>query len=161
MSLFLSTFQNKVDTKGRISVPASFRTALVSESFRGIVLFRSYKFSAIEGCGLTRMQTLSDSMDALEQFSDEQDDLAATIFADAHQLPFDSEGRILLPPNLIEHAHLQEKAAFVGRGNTFQIWNPGDFQKHQLESRKRAGQKGATLRLHPQSASPQNKEGNP
>lgn len=149
MALFLSSFENKIDKKGRISVPAPFRMALANETFTGTVLFRSYKFPTIEGCGISRMQRFADALDAMDQFSDEMDDLASTIFADAHQLAFDGDGRIVLPKALMDHAELEEKAVFVGRGATFQLWNPLKFAQHQEEARKRAQEKGATLRLAP------------
>lgn len=137
MSLFLSTFINKIDKKGRISVPATFRATLSKESFTGVVLFRSFKFKAIEGCGINWMIKLSERVDEIGIFSDKKDDLSTTIFADAHQLLFDTEGRIVLPEKLINHANLKQKAAFVGNGNTFQIWNPTDFEDFQKHARKR------------------------
>lgn len=149
MGIFLSSFENKIDKKGRISVPSSFRQALAAETFQGIVLFRSYKSTTIEGCGLSRMERLSESLDEMEQFSEEQDDLAATIFADAHQLVFDADGRISLPRVLLEYASIEEKAVFVGRGSTFQIWNPENFYRYQEEARLRAQQKAMTLKLKP------------
>lgn len=148
MTLFLSTFINKIDKKGRISVPATFRLALSSQVFNGIVAFRSYKYSAIEGMAIDRMQKLSTSVDELDLFSETQDDLASTIFADAQMLSFDGEGRIILPPILLEHTGISEQAAFVGRGATFQIWNPDAFKAHQDEARKRVQERQSTLRLH-------------
>jgi MraZ protein len=149
MALFLSTFVNKVDRKGRVSVPAPFRAAIQGQSFKGIIAFRSYREAAIEACAMDRMERLSDSIDALEQFSEEQDDFASTIFADSHQLPIDGDGRIILPAQLTEHAGITDAAAFVGRGATFQIWEPAAFERHQGEARARAGRRGATLRLAP------------
>lgn len=149
MALFLSTFVNKIDKKGRISVPATFRAALAHESFQGIVTFRSYKYDAIESCGLSRMQRLSESVDDLDSFSDAQDDLTATIFADSIQLPLDGDGRITLPQSLREHAGITEAAAFVGRGATFQIWQPAAFEALQGEARGRVRQQKTTIRLKP------------
>jgi MraZ protein len=153
MALFISTFVNKVDRKGRVSVPATFRAALKGQSFNGIVAFRSYRESTIEACAMDRMEELSQSLDALEQFSAEQDALASTIFADAHQLPIDGDGRINLPPLLAEHAGITDAAAFVGRGATFQIWSPETFERHQAQARKAAQERGATLRLVPRPKS--------
>jgi MraZ protein len=153
MALFISTFVNKVDRKGRVSVPASFRAALRGQSFNGIVAFRSYREATIEGCAIDRMEELSRGLDALDQFSEEQDQLASTIFADAHQLAIDGDGRITLPPLLAEHAGISDAAAFVGRGATFQIWSPNTFATHQEEARKRAADRGATLRLVPRGKS--------
>jgi MraZ protein len=152
MALFLSTFINKLDKKGRVSVPAPFRLALSGQAFQGIVAFRSYKLSAIEGMGIDRMQRLSDSADQLDLFSDAQDDLTATIFADAHMLAFDGDGRIILPQALLEHAKIQDSVAYVGHGATFQIWNPNAFEAHQHEARKRVQDKQATLKLRPDHA---------
>ncbi len=154
MTLFISTFVNKVDRKGRVSVPATFRAALKGQAFNGIVAFRSFRQAAVEACAMDRMEDLSQGVDALDQFSQEQDDLASTIFADAHQLPIDGDGRIVLPPLLAEHAGIAEAAAFVGRGRTFQIWNPDTFARHQDEARRRAAANGAVLRLPPAPKGP-------
>ncbi len=147
MALFLSTYTNKLDRKGRLSAPAPFRAALADQAFKGVVAFRSCKYPALDCFGMDRMESLGHSLDALDLFSDTQDDLAATIFADARPLAFDTEGRILLPEDLITHANLTEQAAFVGRGHTFQIWEPIAFAAWQAEARSRVRSAGLTLKL--------------
>jgi MraZ protein len=144
VALFLSTFVNKVDRKGRVSVPATFRSALAAQNFAGIVAFRSFKHPALDGSGIDRIEEMSARLEALNQFSDEYEALAS-IFADAQQLPFDGEGRIVLPEDLAQHAGISEAAAFVGLGRTFQIWEPGRHARHQDEMRERAKRQGATL----------------
>jgi MraZ protein len=144
VALFLSTFVNKVDRKGRVSVPASFRAALAGQSFAGIVAFRSFKNSAIEGSGIDRLEEMSARLDALDQFSEESESLSS-IFADTQQLAFDNEGRIVLPQLLAEHAGITETAAFVGLGRTFQIWEPETHKAHQEALRERARRQGTTL----------------
>ncbi len=147
MALFLSTFINKLDKKGRVSVPASFRLALSGQTFQGIVAFRSYKLLAIEGMGMDRMQRLSESVDQLDLFSDAQDDLTTTIFADAQMLALDGDGRVVLPQLLLDYARIQDSVAFVGRGATFQIWEPQAFEAHQQEARERVQEKKVPLKL--------------
>lgn len=147
MSLFLSTYINKLDKKGRVSIPAQFRSALTKETYHGVILYRSYKFQAIEGCTISRMEKLSASVDDLGVFSDAQDDLASVIFADAHQVGIDSDGRITMPEALIAHARIQDSIAFVGRGATFQIWNPDAFHVLQEQARKRIAEQKLTLQL--------------
>jgi len=147
MSLFLSTTTNKIDKKGRVSVPAQFRATLATQAFQGVVLFRSLRFAAIEGCGMDRMEQLSKGLDNFLQFSADQSDLSASIFADAQPLPFDSEGRIMLPESLIAHAEISENAAFVGCGATFQIWNPQSFSRHQTEARQRVQRQELGIRI--------------
>ncbi|MFO1189120.1 MAG: division/cell wall cluster transcriptional repressor MraZ [Alphaproteobacteria bacterium] len=147
MALFLSTFINAIDRKGRVSVPAPFRAALGSQN--GIVVFRSYKAAALEGSGIDLMERLGAGLDRLELFSDDRDDLAATIFADCHQLPIDGEGRVVLPKDLLTFAEIADKAAFVGRGPTFQIWEPSAFARFQAEARARSRERKLTLKLEP------------
>lgn len=147
MTLFLSTFVNKIDKKGRISVPAPFRAALREDPFQGIVLFRSYKWATLDGCAMARMHQMSQSLDALDLFSEDQDAIATTIFADAEALNFDGEGRIMLPEAMMVHAGLQDQAAFVGRGPTFQIWKPEAFRAAQDNARQKIKDKGLTLPL--------------
>jgi len=144
VALFLATFINKVDRKGRASVPASFRQELAGLSFPGIVVFPAIKTEALEASGIDRMQQLVERVGAMAEFSDERDALSA-IFADVQQLPFDGEGRIVLPPDLCAHTgiELEGYAAFVGNGATFQIWEPGRFERHQADRRSRA--RGLTL----------------
>ncbi|KAF0222590.1 MAG: hypothetical protein FD176_2557 [Rhodospirillaceae bacterium] len=147
MGLFLSTIVNKVDRKGRVSVPASFRTTLSQQLFQGIIAYRSFTASCVEGCGMDFMERLSDSAQTFDAFSPEQEDISALIFADARQLAWDPEGRILLPEDLIEHAALNETAAFVGKGQTFQIWQPEAYKAMEAEIRARALKNRPTLPL--------------
>jgi MraZ protein len=147
VELFLSTYVNKVDRKGRVSVPATFRSALQGQSFHGIITFRSYKDPAIIGCGMDFMERLSTSVTELDLFSDTQDDLSATIFADSRQLTLDGDGRVSLPGELAEFAGINDQAAFVGRGATFEIWEPAAFEQRLAAARERAKSQGATLPL--------------
>lgn len=144
VTLFLSTVVNKVDKKGRVSVPAAWRTVLAAKSFPGIVAFPSYTLDAIEGCDVDRMAEMSDRHDTLDQFSEERESLAS-IFAHAHQLAFDGEGRIVLPEKLLAHSHITEAAAFVGQGRTFQIWEPERWSRHASEMLQRLKSERATL----------------
>lgn len=149
MAVFIGTFENKVDRKGRVSVPSPFRQALGSQPFQGIVAFRSYRVNAVEACGMDFMEHLNNSVSAIDLFSDAHDDLATTIFSDSHQLSFDGEGRIMLPPVFAQHAGITDRAAFVGKGKIFQIWEPDALERHKQEARTRARTQGLTLALRP------------
>jgi len=150
LALFLSTYINKIDKKGRVSVPSLFRQSLTSEKFSGVVVFRSYKHTALEACTIDRMEQLSKSVDQFDQFSDAYDEVSSTIFADAHQLTFDNEGRIMIPEYLRSYANIESKAAFVGRGASFQIWNPENFELFQKEARQKILSNKTTFKLNPQ-----------
>ena len=146
MAVFIDTFVNKIDRKGRVSVPATFRAALAAQAFQGIVAFPSFKFPALHCAGMDWMSSLIESTANVDLFSPEHDDLTASLFSDAKQLPFDGEGRVLLPESLCAHAKLTEAAAFAGRGRYFEIWEPKALEDYKAEARKRAAEQQRTLR---------------
>ena len=137
VALFLSTQVNKVDRKGRVSVPATFRTTLAGQRFPGIVVFPSFRFPALDGSGEDRIEEMIARLDRLEQFSDEYENLSS-LFGEALRLPFDPEGRVTLPQELADYAGITEAAAFVGLGPSFQIWEPHRFAEHRATLRERA-----------------------
>ncbi len=134
MSLFLSSYENRLDTKGRISVPASFRASVAAEKFPGVVLFRSFTHNCIEGMTMSRMEQMAAATDKMGLFDSQLDDLTAMLFADARELTFDVTGRIVIPSDMLVHAGITDRAVFVGRGNSFQIWNPDAFRAAQEKS---------------------------
>ncbi|MDK9721188.1 MAG: division/cell wall cluster transcriptional repressor MraZ [Rhodospirillales bacterium] len=147
MALFIGSFLNRLDKKGRISVPAPFRAALANSTFAGIVAFPSFSKPAVEAGDIERMARLSEGADELPAFSTEQDDLAALIFASAHQLAFDGDGRVVLPEELIVHAGISDQVQVVGLGKTFELWQPDSFKTFRAEALKRAQDKRPTLKL--------------
>jgi MraZ protein len=145
MSIFLSTYINKLDKKGRVSVPASFRASLEKQPTPGIVALRSYASSAIEVFGGDIMERMVKQVDDMAMFSAQRSDFAAALFADCEHLSFDSEGRITLTENLLKHANIQDRVAFVGCGSTFQMWEPDTFAHQKDLARSRLQQGGITL----------------
>lgn len=135
MSLFLSTFENKVDQKGRVSVPSQFRNLLQDEKQNCVVLYESSINVCIEGCTFERINELSKKIDDLDPFSEEKDAFATIVLGGSAQLQLDRDGRILLPKNLMNFAEISEGAIFIGKGQIFEIWNPILFKKHLKESR--------------------------
>ena len=149
MAVFVGTFENRVDSKGRVSVPADFRQELAGQSYQGIVVFPSHRCDALEGSGTDFIERMVESVTEIDLFSEEEDDLTSTLFGAARRLPFDGEGRIVLPKAFCEAAGITKTACFVGKGHLFQIWEPERLQRHMAEARRRAKEKGLTLSLRP------------
>lgn len=140
MTSFISTYENKVDKKGRVSVPAAYRAALGSEAYQGVIAYPSLTGPAIEGFGRGAFEELNrrrfdqslDGGDFTQALVGRSDDgLVETIMSLANEMPFDGEGRIILPARLTEHAGITDRATFVGRGTRFQIWSPEEHAKQQ------------------------------
>ena len=139
MKAFAGSFTFKVDKKGRISVPAEFRVVLAAQSagsdFSGILAFPWFDYRAVRGCGVELMERIAQNRSPTAVFENQPIDNALVSVADMTQLPFDSEGRIVLPRDLAEHAGIAESATFVGQVNYFEIWNPAAFKQHQAARR--------------------------
>ena len=136
--LFMDTITNKVDAKGRVSLPADYRE-IVKELSTDIVCYRSLSAPCIEGCTEELLSKLAADMESsLDFFSQTQDDLTNLIFGDARRFSFDSTGRIVLSEKLLQHAQITDSAVFVGKGRKFQIWNPQNWAKEEARIRVEA-----------------------
>ena len=144
--LFMDTVVNKVDAKGRVSLPADYRS-IVKDTESEIVCYRSLTAPCIEGCLEDLLDKLASEMeDSLDFFSSTQDDLTNLIFGDAKRYPFDSTGRIMLSEKLLQHAAITDTAVFVGKGRKFQIWNPENWRKEEARIRAEVLQKRPSIR---------------
>lgn len=145
-TLFFDTIINKVDAKGRVSIPADYRSLLEQQETE-LVAFRSFSSPCIECCTSEMMERIAGDIDrSFDTFSEQQDDLTSLIYADAKEFPFDSTGRIVLTEKLLRHAGITDKAAFVGKGKTFQIWNPDAYAQEEEKIRRRALEKRLSIK---------------
>ncbi len=142
----MDTVINKVDAKGRVSLPADYR-AIVKDTGSEIVCYRSLSAPCIEGCLEDLLDKLATDMEnSLDFFSQEQDDISNLVFGDAKRYPFDSTGRIMLSEKLLKHAEIKSNAVFVGKGRKFQIWNPQNWEKEEARIRAEVLKKRPSLK---------------
>ena len=144
--MFLSSYENKIDKKGRVSVPASFRSHLSSIGYNGFVSYPSFNYEALEACSEDRIEKLSNTIDSLNPFEEKRDYFATSILSESVNLQFDSEGRVLITDKLLNHAKIKSSILFVGLGKTFQIWEPKSFEKFKIVARKKAYQNRSNLK---------------
>ena len=144
--MFLSSYENKIDKKGRVSVPATFRSHLGSMGYNGFVSYPSFNHPALEACAQDRIEKLSNTIDSLNPFEEKRDFFATSILSECENLQFDTEGRISLTEKLLNHAKIKSNILFVGLGQTFQIWEPKNFEKFKNIARKKAYQNRSNLK---------------
>ena len=147
MSQFLGTHTNRLDAKGRVSIPAPFRAALRPNGGDSapLVLRPSHNHPCIEGWPAAAFHALTAQLDTLDVFGEASEDLAAALYAEAHPSEPDKEGRIVLPAELVAFANLGDSVMFMGVGKTFQIWEPAAGERRRAEARARAHARGFTL----------------
>ena len=144
--MFLSTYENKLDKKGRVSVPAQFRSYLSNLGYNGVICFPSFNHQCIESWSQDRIEKITNSIDNLNPFEEKKDYFATSILAESINLQFDSEGRILLTLKLLKHAKIKNSVLFVGQGKTFQIWEPTSFEKFKVNAKKKSNINRANLK---------------
>ena len=136
--MFLSSFENKIDKKGRVSVPATFRSHLNALGYNGFISYPSFNHSALEACSQDRIEKLSNTIDSLNPFEEKRDFFATSILSESENLQFDTEGRVSLSDKLLSHANIKNNVLFVGLGKTFQIWEPTNFEKFKTIAKKKS-----------------------
>ena len=144
--MFLSTYENKLDKKGRVSVPASFRSYLSNLGYNGVVCYPSFNNPCIEAWPQNRIEKISNAIDSLNPFEEKKDYFATSILSESINLQFDSEGRILLTSKLLKHTKIKNNMLFVGQGKTFQIWEPTSFEKFRANAKKKSNIHRASLK---------------
>jgi MraZ protein len=144
--MFISTYENKLDKKGRVSVPAAYRSYLSSQGYNSVVCYPSFTNSSIEFCPQDRLEKIIESIDTLSPFEENRDIFSTSILANSFQLNFDTDGRVTLSERLLSHTGIKEKVLFVGQGKTFQMWDPMSFKKFSDDARKKASLKRSELK---------------
>ena len=144
--MFLSSYENRIDKKGRVSVPATFRSHLNSMGYNGFISYPSFNHDALEACSQDRIERLSNTIDSLNPFEEKRDYFATSVLSESENLQFDTEGRVSISEKLLKHAKIKSNILFVGQGKTFQIWEPEIFEKFKVVARKKAFQNRSNLK---------------
>ena len=127
-------------------MPAQFRSHLSSLGFNSIICFPSFNQQCLEAWPQDRIEKISDAIDNLNPFEEKKDYFATSILSESVNLIFDTEGRISLTKKLLQHSKIKTRILFVGLGKTFQIWEPGNFDKFRAFARKKAFQNRSNLK---------------
>lgn len=137
MDQFVSKFTNKIDAKGRVSVPASFRSVLAQDGFEGIYCYPSLDAPALDAGGQRLVKKIESLLEDIAPYSDERDQLATALYGDSEVLSIDQDGRTIIPERLKEYAGITSHVTFVGLGQKFQIWQPEKFQENLSQARQK------------------------
>jgi len=143
---FLATFTNKIDAKGRISVPAKYREILEAQGSRALYCRASFVAPSIVAGGSSWISRLTEMVEGHDPSSEMHDDFAYSLLGETIELTFDPEGRVALPAELIAHAKLSETGSFVGLGGHFEIWEPRALQVRLVQARRAASERRGLLR---------------
>ena len=135
MRNFRANFLNKIDTKGRVSVPASFRTVLGED--KTIYCMPSLADPAIDVYTQERLDEMTEKFERdHDPMSLEYRQFQMVMNGDVFPISIDGDGRIILPEDLRAYARITVEASFVGAGPYFQIWEPSTHKAYREDARR-------------------------
>ncbi|MBV1701343.1 MAG: division/cell wall cluster transcriptional repressor MraZ [Hyphomicrobiales bacterium] len=137
MDLYLSHFTNRLDAKGRVSIPAAFRTVLARDGFEGLYVHPSLDMAALDCGGNALLGEIQGLLSVLEPYSVEREMFSTALLGTSEILKVDSEGRVVLSEGLKVYAGIGSEVTLVGQGQKFQIWEPERFRAHLDEAKLR------------------------
>ena len=137
MEDFVSTYTNRLDAKGRVSIPASFRAVLAVDGFDGLYCCPTLDRQAVDAGGNRFRATIGESLKNFEPFSEDHEYLSTTLIGESEILKIDQDGRVVRSEQIREHAGISEAVTFVGQGYKFQIWEPNRFAAYREEAKNR------------------------
>ncbi|MGQ9467347.1 MAG: division/cell wall cluster transcriptional repressor MraZ [Anaerolineae bacterium] len=124
--MFLGEFIHTIDEKGRLVIPAKFRSALAS----GMVITRG-----MDRClviyPMEAWQAYRERISSLPTTDQSARDLRRLVFGSAADITPDSQGRFVIPPSLREYAGLDGQVVVVGCDNYIELWHPEKWAKVQ------------------------------
>ena len=132
--MFLSSYENRIDKKGRVSVPSTFRSHLSSMGFNGFITYPSFNHASLEACSQIELRNYQTQL-TLNPFEERRDYFATSVLSEKN-LQFDTEGRVSISKKLLKHAKIDTRVLFVGLGKPFKFGNQKNFEKFKNVARK-------------------------
>ena len=138
---FVSHYTNKLDAKGRVSIPAAFRAVLTRDGFEGLYCFPSVHQAAVDAGGNELLSRIEGQLGNFEPLSPDHDMASAALFGVSEVLKVDGEGRVMLSDPIKAHAGITDQVVFLGLGYKFQIWSPDRFADYRAEVMRLASER--------------------
>ncbi|MFC5069245.1 division/cell wall cluster transcriptional repressor MraZ [Flaviflagellibacter deserti] len=138
MDRFVSNFTSRLDAKGRVSIPASFRAVLARDGHEGLCVLPSLDTQALDAGGNALLQEIDRLLEGFAPYSEERDAISTSLLGTSEILKTDPEGRVVLTESLKSYAGITDSVTFVGHGHKFQIWEPETFRAHLDDARAKA-----------------------
>ena len=134
MDRFVSHYLLRLDAKGRVSVPASFRAVLARDGFDGLYCCPALDRPALDAGGNALLAEIEALIAGFAPFSDQREQFSLSLYGTSETLKLDGEGRVVLTDTLKTHAGIADAVTFVGLGHKFRIWEPGRFRAELAEA---------------------------
>ena len=134
MDRFVSSYTLRLDTKGRVSIPAPFRAVLARDGFEGLYCYPTLDRPALDAGGNALLGEIETLIARFPPYSEEREQFTAALYGTSEVLKIDGEGRAILTEPLKSHAGIKDEITCAGLGHKFQIWEPARFRAELAEA---------------------------
>lgn len=138
MAGFVSHFTNRLDAKGRVSIPAPFRAVLARDGFEGLYCIASPHCQAVDAGGNELLAEIEKRSETFAKLSPDHDALAVALYGASENPKIDGDGRMTISDMIRDYAGITDQVTFVGMKYKFQIWEPENFREYRAEAQRRA-----------------------
>ena len=135
MAFFTGEHECKLDAKGRLVLPSRLKSVLPEASKKSIIVRKGFESNLIL-YPITEFQNIYTRINSLNEFSSEQRKLKRNLFSGISQVDFDSNGRFLIPKNMISHCEIEKEVILIGVGNIIELWNPMTYKNNLIKDSK-------------------------
>ncbi|WP_198136606.1 division/cell wall cluster transcriptional repressor MraZ [Roseobacter sp. SK209-2-6] len=137
---FRGESHHKVDTKGRVSIPASFRRVIEAsdpnwksgENPELVIVYGDHRRNFLECYTIEAIEEVDAKIDSLPRGSMQRKMLQRMFHGQSFPTTVDETGRLVLPAKLRNKIDLEKEAFFIAAGDTFQIWKPETYEAEEL-----------------------------
>ncbi|OGT53853.1 MAG: cell division/cell wall cluster transcriptional repressor MraZ [Gammaproteobacteria bacterium RIFCSPHIGHO2_12_FULL_42_13] len=113
----------QVDAKGRITIPANYRTLMIEEANGSLIVTIDTEQKCLLLYPFPQWQIIEEKLEALPSFQPAARRIQRLLMGHATELELDRQGRILLPNLLRDYAELDKSVILVGQGKKIEIWS--------------------------------------
>lgn len=132
MTFFTSEYECKLDSKGRLVLPARIKAQLPENGSEELVIRRGFEQCLII-YPMVEFKKVFSRISGLNEFNEEYRKLQRNFLSGVVTVELDNNGRFLIPKNMLTYAHIEKDAVLVGTGNKVEIWNPSVYEKHLIK----------------------------
>lgn len=137
---FRGESHHKVDTKGRVSIPASFRRVIEAADPNLtdglppelVIVYGDHRRNYLECYTMEAIEEVDAKIDALPRGSMQRKMLQRLFHGQSFLTTIDETGRLVLPVKLRQKIELDKEAFFIAAGDTFQIWKTETYEADEL-----------------------------
>ena len=135
MNYLIGTYECKIDVKGRLLIPSSFKKQLAPVIPNGFVLKRAVFQNCLELYPLAQWEELIKKVNSLNRFKKKNNDFIRRFTAGVKFIELDGNGRLLIPKDLIEFSNINRDVTLSTSVNIIEIWDKSSYEKAIADSR--------------------------